>query len=113
MTLKWAAVMEPDLMRGVFHSRNVPTAENHWGGLNRGALRDEELDALLDAASRVPRAERIALYARVQARMEALLPYAPLWHEDSVAVVSRRLEGFVPSAHGFFTPLARARPVEP
>jgi peptide/nickel transport system substrate-binding protein len=113
VTLKWAAVMEPDLMRGVFHSRNVPTEVNHWGGLNRGALRDAELDALLEEASRVPRPERIALYARVQQRLEALLPYAPLWHESSVAVVSRRLEGFVPSAHGFFTPLARARRVEP
>jgi peptide/nickel transport system substrate-binding protein len=113
VTLKWAAVMEPDLMRGIFHSRNVPTEANHWGGLNRGALRDAQLDALLDEASRVPRAERIPLYAQVQARLEALLPYAPLWHESSVAVVSRRLEGFEPSAHGFFTPLARARRVEP
>ncbi len=43
----------------------------------------------------------------------ALLPYAPLWHESSVAVVSRRLEGFEPSAHGFFTPLAHVRKVEP
>ncbi len=50
VTLKWASVIEPDLMRGVFHSRNVPTEENHWGGLNRGALRDAELDALLDEA---------------------------------------------------------------
>lgn len=113
VTLKWASMMEPDLMRGVFHSRNVPSEANHWGGLNRGALRDAELDALLDEGSRLPREERQAVYARALRRMEALLPYAPLWHESSVAVVSRRLEGYEPSAHGFFTPLARARRVEP
>jgi len=113
VTLKWASMMEPDLMRGVFHSRNVPSEANHWGGLNRGALRDEALDALLDEGSQLPREERKAVYAQALRRLEALLPYAPLWHESSVAVVSRRLEGFEPSAHGFFTPLAQARRAEP
>ncbi|WP_224361319.1 ABC transporter substrate-binding protein [Hyalangium versicolor] len=113
VTLKWASVIEPDLMRGAYHSRNVPTEENHWGGFNRGALKDAELDALLDAASQAEPSKRAELYAKVQERLDALLPYAPLWHENSVAVVSQRLEGFEPSAHGFLTPLARARRVEP
>ena len=113
VTMKWASVIEPDLMRHVYHSRNVPTEENHWGGLNRAALKDPELDALLDEASRVEPSERKALYARALERLDVLLPYAPLWHESSAAVVSRRLEGFEPSAHSFLTPLARARMVEP
>ncbi|HYH98808.1 ABC transporter substrate-binding protein [Hyalangium sp.] len=113
VTLKWASVIEPDLMRNVYHSSNVPTEENHWGGLNRGALMDPELDALLEEASQVELSERKAAYARVGARLEELLPYAPLWHESSVAVVSRRLEGFEPSAHNFISSLARARKVGP
>jgi peptide/nickel transport system substrate-binding protein len=113
VTLKWASVIEPDLMRHVYHSRNVPTEENHWGGLNRGALKDPELDTLLEEASRVEHPERKAIYARVLEKLDTLLPYAPLWHESSVAVTSRRLEGFEPSAHGRLTPLARARMVEP
>ena len=113
VTLKWAAVIEPDLLRGAYHSKNVPTEENHWGGLNRGALKDSELDALLEQASQAEPDERKALYTKAQERLDTLLPYAPLWHESSVAVVSRRLEGFEPSAHGFLTPLARARMVEP
>ncbi|KFE71544.1 ABC transporter substrate-binding protein [Hyalangium minutum] len=113
VTLKWASVIEPDLLRNVYHSKNVPTEENHWGGLNRGALRDAELDALLEEANRVEPSERKALYAKAQARLDVLLPYAPLWHESSVAVVSRRLEGFEPSAHGFLSSLARARMVKP
>lgn len=113
VTLKWASVIEPDLLRHVYHSSNVPSEQNHWGGLNRGALRNLELDALLEEASRVALPERKALYARAQEELRELLPYAPLWHESNVAVVSRRLEGFEPSAHGFLTPLARARRVEP
>ncbi len=112
-TLKWASVIEPDLLRGAYHSGSVPTEANHWGGFNRGALKDEALDALLDEASRVSRPEREALYARAQERVDALLPVVPLWHESSVAVASQRLQDFEPSAHGMFTPLARARMVEP
>ena len=51
--------------------------------------------------------------ARAQERLDTLVPVVPLWHEDSVAVVSRRLQDFEPSPHGFFTPLARARQVGP
>ncbi|WP_239576915.1 ABC transporter substrate-binding protein [Archangium primigenium] len=112
-TLKWASIVEPDLMRGAFHSSHVPSAANHFGGLNRGALRDAPLDALLDEAARVSTPERRVLYARAQERLDALVPMVPLWHEDSVAVVSRRLQGFEPSPLGLFTPLARARQVDP
>jgi peptide/nickel transport system substrate-binding protein len=112
-TLKWASIIEPDLMRGAYHSGSVPSEANHWGGFNRGALRDGPLDALLDEASRASSSERPVLYARAQERLDALVPVVPLWHESSVAVASRRLEGFEPSAHGMFTPLARARMVEP
>lgn len=112
-TLKWAAVMEPDLMRSAYHSGSVPSEANHWGGFNRGALRDEALDVLLDEASRVSTPERKVLYTRAQERLDALLPVVPLWHEHSVAVASQRLQGFEPSAHGLFSPLARARMVTP
>lgn len=108
-TLKWASILEPDLLRGAYHSANVPTEANHWGGLNRGALRDAPLDALLEAATRGSPTERRALYAQAQERLDTLVPMVPLWHENTVAVVSRRLQGFEPSAHGLFTPLARAR----
>jgi peptide/nickel transport system substrate-binding protein len=111
--LKWASVIEPDLLRGAYHSAHIPTEANHWGGLNRGGLRDAALDSLLQQAAQAPSSERAALYAQAQARLDALLPSLPLWHEGSVAVVSQRLEGFEPSAHGLLTPLARARWVAP
>ncbi len=111
ITLKWAAVVEPDLLRWVYASQFIPTKENNFGGLNRGAYRNAELDVLLDRASAAPQDERVELYANAQHMLDRDLPYVPLWHESSVAVTSQRLEGYEPSAHGFFTPLARAREV--
>ncbi len=111
ITLKWAAVVEPDLLRWVFASANIPTQDNNFGGLNRGGYANTELDTLLDRASSASRRERTDLYARAQAIIDHDLPYAPLWHESSVAVVSKRLDDYAPSAHGFFRPLAEAKEV--
>ena len=100
-------------------ARRVPLEERAHGGEPLGRPEPRRAEGL-GAGCAVGRGEpggafgeRKALYARAQERLDALLPYAPLWHESSVAVVSRRLEGFEPSAHGFLTPLARARRVEP
>ncbi len=109
ITLKWAAVVEPDLLRWVFASEHIPTKENNFGGLNRGGYANTELDGLLDRASFASRTERTDLYARAQHLIDRDLPYAPLWHESAVAVVSKRLQNYVPSAHGFFRPLAEAK----
>ncbi len=111
ITLKWAAVVEPDLLRWVYASEFIPTKENNFGGLNRGAYANERLDTLLTRASAASREERVLLYAEAQRILDRDLPYVPLWHESAVAVVSHRLVDYVPSAHGFFTPLARAREV--
>lgn len=112
-TLQWAAVLEPDLLRGIFHSAHIPSEANHWGGWNRGAYVNPALDPLLEEAARADRDRRRALYAEVQATLARDLPYLPLWHEHAVCVVSTRLEGYDCSPHGFFTPLARAREVRP
>lgn len=110
-TMRWEAVIEPDLMRQVFSTQYIPGPENDFVGLNRVAYRNPELDDVLERASRAPRSERKALYAKALAVLDRDLPYAPLWHERSVYVVSDRLADFEPSAHGFLTPLARAREV--
>lgn len=110
-TLKWSTIIEPDLLRQVFSAKYIPTAANAFGGLNRAGYQNPELDALLEKASLVPHAERKELYARALAILDRDLPYVPMWHESSVSVISDRLAGYEPSAHGFFTPLASAREV--
>lgn len=107
-TLKWVAVIEPDLLRWAFGSAHIPTPENNFGGLNRGGYSNAELDRLLERASAAEPEARQALYADAQRIVDRELPYVPLWHESSVAVVSRHLQEYEPSAHGFFRPLAAA-----
>lgn len=111
MSMKWATVVEPDLMRQVYASNQIPTPENNWVGFNRGGFVNARVDALLEKALTAPHDERKALYAQAQEIVDELLPYAPLWHESSVAAVSKRLRGFVPNAHGNFRPLETSEEV--
>lgn len=109
-SLKWSAVIEPDLLRWVFGCAQVPGEANSFVGWNRGGFCDPELDRAVEAAARAADdEERRRHYAAALERLARDLPYVPLWHEDNVAVVGRRLSGFVASPHGFFTGLAAAR----
>ena len=77
-------------------------------GKNRARYRSAAAGLLLDRASAVSdRDERRALYTRLAALMAEDLPVVPLWHEDQIAVVSARAQGFLPSAEGRWLGLAR------
>jgi peptide/nickel transport system substrate-binding protein len=100
-SLQWPSVTEPDLYAWIFHSRAIPSAENRSAGANRGAYRNQEVDALLDEGRAEPdRDKRRAIYARVQEVLAWDLPYISLWHEDNLLVRQRRLQGYrmVPNA---------------
>ncbi len=111
--LKWPSVIEPDLMRGAFTSSQIPEPANRFTGFNRGGFRNGPLDALLERAALVDPAARAELYAQALALEDEWLPILPLWHEHVVSAVSSRVRGYVPSAHGFFRPLAAIEEVEP
>jgi len=108
-TLKWTPVIEPHLMHWVFHSSSIPTEENGWRGGNRGGYENLEVDRKLDEAARLSDPdERRRRYGRVQEILADELPYVPLWHEDTVAVVSDRFAAVDVSPFGFLYPLAGA-----
>ncbi len=90
-TLQWAAgaAADPDILRRVFHSQQVPPV-----GFNRGHLVDAELDRLLDEASLATTTEdRRARYAKVQHRVAALAPYISLWYETNIAIAQPEIRG--------------------
>jgi len=90
-TLQWAggASADPDILRRVFHSEQVPPV-----GFNRGHLQDDLLDRLLDDASLATTLEqRRLLYGRVQQRVAELAPYISLWYETNVAVANSAVRG--------------------
>ena len=90
-TLQWVggAVADPDILRRVFHSSQVPPS-----GFNRGFFRDPRVDRLLDdAAVSTDDEQRRALYADVQRAVAEEAPYISLWCKTNVAVARRDLTG--------------------
>jgi peptide/nickel transport system substrate-binding protein len=101
-------IAEPDLYTNFFSSSRIPTRDNLDAGGNRVRYRNPALDVLLEKARReLDRDRRRALYAEVQAILARDLPVVSLWHEDNVAALRRRVEGFelLPTAQ--FSSLAR------
>ena len=100
-TLQWAggAAADPDILRRVFHSQQVPPA-----GFNRGHLKDELLDRLLDEATLATTVEqRRALYGRVQQRVAELAPYISLWYETNIAIADPQIRGVHLTPQGDFS----------
>ena len=104
-SLAWVGVKTPDIFRYVFHSGSVPPA-----GANRGRFSDPEVDRLIEAAeSRATLEEQAPCYRALQARIDALLPYVPLWYEDHVFASRIDISGYELAADGNYDGLIRVR----
>jgi peptide/nickel transport system substrate-binding protein len=83
-TLQWVgpAVADPDILRRVFHSQQVPPS-----GFNRGYYNNPEVDRALDAATTATdEAERKRLFGHAQRLIAREAPYISLWYKTNVAV---------------------------
>jgi peptide/nickel transport system substrate-binding protein len=86
-TLQWVGVTDPDMLRRVFHSSQVPPA-----GLNRGHFSNAAVDRLIDAATvSLDENERRRLYGEAQRLIAYEAPYISLWYKVNVAVASPAL----------------------
>jgi peptide/nickel transport system substrate-binding protein len=93
--LQWTggAVADPDILRRVFHSGQVPPA-----GFNRGHFSDRRVDRLLDeATTSTDDARRRAAYNDAQRLIAEQAPYISLWCKTNVVVARRDLDGIRPS----------------
>jgi len=98
-TLQWVGVTDPDMLRRVFHSSQVPPA-----GFNRGYYKNPEVDRLIDAATgTLSESERGVLYAKVQEIIANDAPYISLWYKTNVAVAQSRFTGITLSPTAEFT----------
>jgi peptide/nickel transport system substrate-binding protein len=103
-SLVWVGIVEPDALYNIFHSTSLPPA-----GANRGAFADAEADRLLEQGrATLDRAERTRIYAALQRRLAAELPYVTLWVQNDVAAASTRLRGFTLYPGGDYTGIVRA-----
>jgi peptide/nickel transport system substrate-binding protein len=90
-TLQWVggSVADPDILRRVFHSSQVPPL-----GFNRGFYSSPRVDSLLDgAALETDENTRRAMYAQVQREVALDVPYISLWCKTNIAVAQRNLSG--------------------
>ncbi len=95
---RWIGITDPDGFRLRFGSAWFPP-----GGLNRGGFSDPEMDRLMEAGAREgDPARRKAIYAAVQARFRAGMPYVPLFHADVAVLHRRELRGVAPPPDGSF-----------
>jgi peptide/nickel transport system substrate-binding protein len=89
--LQWVggAMVDPDILRRVFHSTEVPPA-----GFNRGHYSNPEVDRLLDlATTSLAEGERKRYYSAAQKLIAEDAPYIPIWNRTNVIVAQRSLEG--------------------
>jgi peptide/nickel transport system substrate-binding protein len=91
MSLQWVggAVIDPDILRRVFHSTQVPPV-----GFNRGYYRNDDVDRLIDQASvALGEQERKAFYGAAQRIIAEDAVYIPIWNRVNVAVTQKSLDG--------------------
>lgn len=88
-TLQWVGVSDPDMLRRVFHSGQMPPV-----GFNRGFYENAEVDRLIDLATvATDEVRRRRLYADVQRLIAEDAPYIPLWTKTNVVVFQPDIEG--------------------
>jgi peptide/nickel transport system substrate-binding protein len=99
-TLQWVGVSDPDMLRRVFHSKQMPP-----NGFNRGYYDNPEVDRLIDAAmAAATDQDRKKLYSEAQRVVAEDAPYISLWYKTNVAVSRTNIEGvkLTPSAEFTF-----------
>lgn len=88
-TLQWVGVSDPDMLRRVFHSKQMPPS-----GFNRGFYENLEVDHAIDAATvAIDEATRKPLYAEAQRLIAEDAPYISLWTKTNIAVFQPELRG--------------------
>lgn len=98
-TLQWVGVTDPDMLRRVFHSSQIPPA-----GFNRGHYVNPEVDRLIEqATASLSEDERRTIYARIQNIIAEDAPYISLWYKTNIAVAQARLTGITLSPIAEFT----------
>ena len=106
-SLQWVggALADPDIIRRVFHSAQVPPA-----GFNRGYYKNPEVDRLIEEASAaLSEDERRAKYSRAQQLIAEDAPYIPIWNRVNVILAQPGFSGLHLPLTGDFQSLKDVR----
>jgi peptide/nickel transport system substrate-binding protein len=89
--LTWVGIKTPEIYAKAFGSQNFPPS-----GFNRGRYADAELDKLLENED----------WSAVTKRIQAQLPYIPLWYEGQFAAMNKNITDYSPKLDGNWDDLA-------
>ena len=104
-TLQWVGVTDPDMLRRLFHSDQVPPV-----GFNRVHYSNPAVDRLIDMATRASTdADRRLYYSAVQKAVAEDAPYISLFHRTNIAVTRPNITGLRLSARADFLALMDVR----
>jgi peptide/nickel transport system substrate-binding protein len=106
-SLQWVggALADPDIIRRVFHSNQVPPA-----GFNRGYYSNPEVDRLIDEASQALSEEtRREKYSRAQQLIAEDAPYIPIWNRVNAILAQPGFTGLHLPPTGDFQALRDVR----
>ncbi len=107
--MQTADINDPDHCYSYFHSSRIPTDENKNFG-NRWRYRSADVDRWTEQGRRaLDRKQRYELYAKVQRRLAEDVPVVFLFHEDNIALVSERVDGYAVMPNARLSGLAVAR----
>lgn len=103
-TMRWVGVIDPDIYRIAFHSKEIPP------GRNRGHYQNKALDKLLDTGRSISdKKQRIEHYKKIQEIVFNDLPIIPLWYNKEVSIVNKRVQGYSPWKNGSFSSILNCK----
>jgi peptide/nickel transport system substrate-binding protein len=104
-TLQWVGVTDPDMLRRVYHSAQVPPV-----GFNRVYYKNPDVDRLIDLATTAATdEERRQYYSEAQKVVAEDAPYISLWYKTNVAVTRPGITGMRLSPQASFGALKDVR----
>jgi peptide/nickel transport system substrate-binding protein len=99
------AVGDPDILRRVYHSSQLPPE-----GFNRGRYNNPEADRLIDlATTAIDDEERRKYWSQVQRVVAEDAVYIPIWSKENALITSPSLSGMSINPMGDYQTLANAR----
>ncbi len=88
--------------RSIFHSKEIPSADNGYSGQNAVGYNNPEMDRIIDALEiELDPAKRKELWAKAQVLYATDLPSLPLYFRSDAFVLPKWLTGLRPTGNQY------------
>jgi peptide/nickel transport system substrate-binding protein len=97
----WSSAPENE-PRSIFHSKEIPSADNGYSGQNAVGYANPEMDRIIDTLeTELDEAKRKALWAQAQILYATDLPSLPLYFRSDAFVLPKWLAGLLPTGNQY------------